>query len=330
MLKKILAVSLLAVCSTSFAEGTMTERLKASIDPDNVRVVYETYRGVVEQGLTPDRMFTFAKRGKDFYIQKDFALMKPLDLREMAKKAVVMNQGFGIGGLFGLGGPKKSKSATADSQAGTAKPGYTLSDNDVVAFSGSLIRDQYNACIQAQNPSKNPITDLFDLCVGYQDKIYMINRGAQKGSWVRVEDAVPGKLIDESLQILSEFKFSSNALNVLLSRPGEYDLKYVNSCEQVINGENYAGEEFVSQQLNDTGLANAPETRFTLFYKDGKLAYIDEGTNNMGVTGSSNVLGMKFTYKFMTKVISLDKNFDNYVLRSLRHYDIGEQKLKNE
>ncbi|MBQ6743403.1 MAG: hypothetical protein IJR05_01435 [Acidaminococcaceae bacterium] len=368
MLKKILIITLLATCSTSFAEGTLTEQLKASIDSNNMRIVYVTYGGSVEYGLHPNRKFTFAKRGNDFYVQKDFPLVRPIDPKEMYKKMKESGTKIGHGGLFGFSLPKKNKKEIIDSQKDNEQTAYTLSDDEVIGYGGLLIRNQYNICLQPRQESLNmpvnyghgisgfiagagmqmaqhkiqqmqkkaaeaPNVELYDLCVRKDDKIYMLNRGVQRGSWLSIEDATPDKLSIPTLQILGEFKFSSNALNVLLSKPGEYNVKYVKSYEQNINGENYLGEEFSSEQLNDVGLSYAPATNFTLFYKDGKLAFIDEGSNGaiaMADMAGNNPLGVKFTHKYLTKIIALDANIDDYVFRSLKHYEIGKQKLRDE
>ncbi len=62
ILKKVLVASLLAACSTAFAEGVSTDHLKASIDPNNVRIIYETSVWGAGHNLSTDKRFTFAQR----------------------------------------------------------------------------------------------------------------------------------------------------------------------------------------------------------------------------------------------------------------------------
>ena len=60
------------ISGTNAVEGTLTDKLKKSIDANNIRIVYDVYF----EGWK--NRYTFAKRGKDFYVQKDYPIFLPV------------------------------------------------------------------------------------------------------------------------------------------------------------------------------------------------------------------------------------------------------------
>ena len=307
MFKKLLVLSLLATCSNAFAEGTLTEQLKKTIDPNNVRIVYDTYLGTAERGIAPLKRLTFAKRGKDFYIQKDFPIFKPVDPIEVYKKQKRAKAG-GAGAV--ITGAESMPTAFDDSS------------DVVVGYVGSLQRDQFNIITEQSRPTmpnigggigfvlgalsqmaareQNKVKDLYDLCIGLNGKIYMLNRGVEKGHWINAEDAKPEKLINEANKILSEIRQSSNGLNLLLSASTNQDMKLVKTYKKIIGIKYYTAEEFVTQPVTDEGLPQGQENHITFLYRDGKLEYIDEGSNGFG---GGNVMGMNHTLKHLNKIV---------------------------
>ncbi|MBQ6743407.1 MAG: hypothetical protein IJR05_01455 [Acidaminococcaceae bacterium] len=335
MLKKLLAISLIAACSTAFAEGTMTEQLKASIDPSNVRIAYDVYQG----GW--NNRYTFAQKDKDFYVQKDYPIFQPVQYKRM---------GFmGFGGVGRVGAPPKKKPI----ENKTGRKPIKLNDyrgepvdyvnertknlfnlfmhgksNALDVLVGGAAGPAMSALATLSKEEQKKLNDLFDLCIGYQDKIYMVGRGAEIAGWIKAEDAVPEQLKDKPLVLLTEHFLFPNAIkDVLLATPQNHEIKFVQSYEQIIDNELCVAEEFTSQELTDQGVPQGKEMHFIFYYKDGKLAYFDRNEDNMNY---GTFLGMKGTSNYLNKVIALDQNVDDYVFESLKHYDMGELKKRGE
>ena len=338
MLKKILVISLLAICSTAFAEGTMTEQLKASINPNNVRITYDVY-----QGGWMNR-YTFAQKGKDFYVQKDYPIFQMAQYKSM---------GFmGFGGVGRVGAPPKKKpienktgrkpikindyrGEPVDYVNERTKDLFNLfmygKSNGLDALIGGIAGPAMSALASLSKEEQKKLHDLFDLCIGYQDKIYMVSRGAEVAGWIKTEDAVPEQLRDKPLMLLMEHFLLPNAIkDVLMATSKNQEIKFVQSYEQIIDNELCVAEEFTSQELTDQGVPQGKEMRFTFYYKDGKLAYFDRDVNNVTYGGALISIGGVKQPASLNKVIALDQNVDGYVFESLKHYDMGELKKKGE
>ncbi len=321
MLKKLLAISLLAVCGTAYAEGTLTEQLKASIDPHNVRIIYDVY----SWGCWNNR-YTFAQKGKDFYVQKDYPIRLPFQY---------MNKGFkGSGGAGRSGASPKKK--PIENTTGRKPIKFNDYQGEPINYVNERTKDLFNAFVYGESNTLNAPTggvagpatgalaslseegqkrnrDIFDLCIGCQDKIYMVSRGIETAGWVKAEDAVPAKLRAKPLALLREHFLGPNALkDVLLATPENHEIKFVQSYEQIIDNELCVAEEFTSQELTEQGVPQGKEIHFVFYYKDGKLAC------------------MKEVGKHLNKVIALDQNVDGYIFESLKHYDMGVLKKRDE
>ena len=350
MLKKLLVVSLLAACSTAFAEGTMTEQLKASIDPANVRIVYDVY----QQGASRNRMvaltnrYTYAQKGMDFYIIRDYPIMKPKETK--SKKS----------GLFGLGIPAKTKKSDNKQNISVTDANpieMNVSESDVSAFVDSMSKMTYRILFddngnlvprynsfagggiwgalagamasysENQTRQMDIKNNLYDLCIGHEGIVYMLNRGKEKGNRLNIEDAVIEKLEYSSMQILfDQFVMPNGLRDVLFASPSNREIKHIRSYNQIIGNDTFTAEEFSSQPITEQGIPEGKEMLFTFYYKDGTLKYFDNDFTNMGAVRNPRLTG-----RCINKVIALDRNIDDYVFNSLKHYEIvGEKKKRGE
>lgn len=168
-------------------------------------------------------------------------------------------------------------------------PQYLSEDFPEMGVAGYMTQSKYRKLQRANNFLNNPVGGLFmgifgdgqpkdnvnDVNILFENKLYFLDRENKKGKWCHVEDVDHSKKAME-YSLYSEAYLPNAIEDVINADPKKFQVKFINSEEQYIDGQKCVVETYSTQKLSLYGSPVGKVSKFDLFYCDGRLMYFSK------------------------------------------------------